>query len=238
MRNIRVTIEYDGTDYAGWQKQPEGVNTVQGVLEATLGRIVQEHVLLTAAGRTDKGVHAKGQVANFRIASAMSLHRLFYALNSLLPSTICVTTMDEVSGDFHARYSARVREYRYFFLEKPSAIRRRFAAYYPKPLNLERLNQCAKELVGKHDFSVYSRDNAGVGNTFCTVYGTSWWRHGEKVVFRISANRFLRTMVRFLVSAQLEASPGELKRALLTGNAAEKLLPADPAGLFLWRIGY
>ncbi|MCG8345223.1 MAG: tRNA pseudouridine(38-40) synthase TruA [Chlorobiales bacterium] len=238
MRNIRITIEYDGTDYAGWQKQPGGLNTVQGVLEETLGRVVQEDVLLTAAGRTDRGVHAKGQVANFRTASDMGLQRLLHSVNSLLPSSICVTDVADAPVDFHARYSALAREYRYFILENHSAINRRYAGYHHAPLNLERLNLCAKELVGKHDFAVYSRDAETVDNSFCTVYDASWWRCGDMVVFRISANRFLRTMVRFLVSAQLDASPGELKEALCAGRTKGKTVPADPAGLFLWRVVY
>lgn len=238
MRNIRMTIEYDGTDYAGWQKQPGRVSTVQGVLEETLGRIVQERVSLTASGRTDKGVHAKGQVANFRTSSNLSLYRLSYAMNSLLPPAVRVMDMEAVPDDFHARYSALVREYRYFLLEKPSAINRRYAGYISKPLNLDQLNLCAGELVGKHDFSVYSRNNGAADNTFCTVYSAEWQRNGDMVVFRISASRFLRTMVRYLVSAQLEASTGELEDVLRTGKRVKKLAPADPAGLFLWRVVY
>ena len=238
MRNIRITIEYDGTDYAGWQKQSGGVSTVQGVLETTLGRIVQEHVSLTAAGRTDRGVHAKGQVANFRIASGINLSRLSYAVNSLLPSTICITEMAEVPCDFHARYSALCREYRYFVLEERSAIKRRYTGYYPVPLNIERLNICSKEVVGKHDFFAYSREKQAVNNAFCTIYGASWWRQEDMTVFRVSADRFLRTMVRFLVSALLNASPGEIGETLQTGRRKKKLVPADPAGLFLWRVGY
>ena len=238
MRNIRITIEYDGTDYAGWQKQPGEVITVQGVLEETLSRVVQEDVLLTAAGRTDRGVHARGQVANFRTASDMVLQRLLHSVNSLLPPSICVTDVADAPVDFHARYSALAREYRYFILEKRSAINRRYAGYHHASLNLERLNLCAKELVGKHDFAVYSRDTAVHENSFCTVYGASWWRCGDMVVFRISANRFLRTMARFLVSAQLDASPGELKKNLCEGRAKNRNVPADPAGLFLWRVVY
>ncbi|WP_294344119.1 tRNA pseudouridine(38-40) synthase TruA [Prosthecochloris sp.] len=233
-----MTIEYDGTDYAGWQKQPGRVSTVQGVLEETLGRIVQERVSMTASGRTDKGVHAKGQVANFRTSSNLSLYRLSYAMNSLLPPAVRVMDMEAVPDDFHARYSALVREYRYFLLEKPSAINRRYAGYISKPLNLDQLNLCAGELVGKHDFSVYSRNNGAADNTFCTVYSAEWQRHGDMVVFRISASRFLRTMVRYLVSAQLEASTGELEDVLRTGKRVKKLAPADPAGLFLWRVVY
>ena len=238
MRNVCMTIEYDGTDFAGWQKQPEDVGTVQGVLEAALSRIVQEPVLLTAAGRTDKGVHARGQVANFRTESAIDLDRLAHAVNCLLPSTVCVKDMEEVPDSFHARYSALVREYRYFILEKPSAVYARYTGFYRTPLDVEALNHCARELVGRHDFSVYSKENVPSGNAFCTVYGASWGRHEEMVVFRISASRFLRTMVRFLVSAQLETSPGELEETLRTGRLVKNLVPADPAGLFLWRVGY
>ncbi len=238
MRNVAMTIEYDGTDFAGWQKQPGGVSTVQGVLEAALGRIVQEPVFLTAAGRTDRGVHAKGQVANFRTRSGMNLGRLAYAVNSLLPFAICVTDMREVPHAYHARYSALVREYRYFLLEKPSAVQGRYTGYHKGSLDIEKLNLCARELVGKHDFAVYSKGNSPGANTLCTVYGASWSRHEETVVFRISANRFLRTMVRFLVSALLEASPGELKDALSTGRVMKNLVPANPSGLFLWKVLY
>lgn len=238
MRNVRMIIEYDGTDYAGWQKQPGGMNTVQGVLEAALSRIVQEHVLLTAAGRTDRGVHARGQVANFRTESAMSLERLMHAVNGLLPDTVCVRNIREVSDTFHARYSALVREYRYFILEKRSAIDQRYAGYHGFPLDLERLNLCAKEIVGRHDFAVYAKGCSSAENTFCTVYGAAWGRHEDMVVFRISANRFLRTMVRFLVSAQLGAAPGALEETLRTGRLLKSLVPADPAGLFLWQVVY
>ena len=233
-----MTIEYDGTDFSGWQKQPDGVSTVQGVLEAALSRIVQEPVLLTASGRTDSGVHARGQVANFKTESAMPLDRLIHAVNGLLPATVCVRNIREVPGAFHARYSALVREYRYFILEKPSAIDQRYAGYQGVPLDLGRLNRCARELVGRHDFSVYSKENVQAENTFCTIFGASWGRHEDMIVFRISANRFLRTMVRFLVSAQLDASPGELAESLQTGRLLKSPFPANPAGLFLWKVVY
>jgi len=238
MRNISVTIEYDGTDFSGWQKQPEGVVTVQGVLESTLSRIVQEEVVMTAAGRTDRGVHARGQVANFRTASSLSAGRLLHSLNALLPSTVCVRDMHEVPDAFHARYSALVREYRYFFLEKPSALGKRYAGVYGGRLDVDRLNRCAGELVGRHDFSAYAKEDVQNGSTICTVFSASWGRQDEKVVFRIAANRFLRTMVRFLVSAQLEADPGELTEKLRRGNALKNIVPADPAGLFLWKVLY
>ncbi|MBC8523960.1 MAG: tRNA pseudouridine(38-40) synthase TruA [Chlorobium phaeobacteroides] len=233
-----MTIEYDGTDFSGWQKQPEGVVTVQGVLETTLSRIVQEEVVMTAAGRTDRGVHARGQVANFRTASSLSTGRLLHSLNALLPSTVYVRDMQEVSDLFHARYSALVREYRYFILEQPSAVYRRYAGVYGGTLDVETLNLRASELVGRHDYSVYSKEDAQNGSTFCTVFGASWGRQDEKVVFRIAANRFLRTMVRLLVSAQLEADPGELSVSLRNGRALKNIVPTDPAGLFLWKVLY
>ncbi len=233
-----MTIEYDGTDFAGWQKQPGGTQTVQGLLETTLSGIVREPVRLIAAGRTDKGVHARGQVANFTTESAIDLRRLGYSVNRLLPSTVYVRDMQEGPATFHSRFSALLREYRYFILEKPSAIENRFAAYHRKKPDVEVLNACAGEIIGRHDFSMYSAHDARDENPFCSVYAASWKRDGEKVVFRITANRFLRTMVRYLVSAQLEATPGEIADALQSGRAAKKPFPANPAGLFLWRVVY
>ncbi len=238
MRNIRMTIEYDGTGFSGWQRQPDGVKTVQGVLEETLGRILQEHVRLTGAGRTDSGVHAKGQAAHFRTASGISVYRLVHAVNCLLPPSVRVCTMSDAADDFHARFDAVAREYRYFFAEKPSVFHRRYAACSNGPLDPEQLNRCARELVGTHDFSAFSREDPERDNTRCTVYGASWQKLDELTVFRITADRFLRTMVRFLVSAQRTAVPGELAEALRTGRTAQKITPADPAGLFLWRVVY
>ncbi len=232
-----MTIEYDGTDFYGWQKQPGGVRTVQGEIEAVLARVLQEPVKINGAGRTDSGVHARGQVANFRTGSPMSPCRLSCALNGLLPPSIRIRSVDEAPDTFHARFSALGREYRYVMTERPTAFGR-YAGCCREAPDIDLLNRCSAELLGKHDFSVFSRDARDGRNAVCAVYSAVWGRGTERIVFRISANRFLRTMVRFLVSALLCAREGDISACLRSGVLPQGIVPADPSGLFLWRVHY
>jgi len=237
MRTLRMTIAYDGTDFSGWQRQPGEVRTVQGEIEGVLSRVLCEPVTIHGAGRTDAGVHARGQVASFSTSTGMSVTRLSHALNGLLPKTIRILGMKDAPDDFHARFSALGREYRYFLVQEPTAFGR-YATGFRRPPDLDFLNRCSSELVGKHDFRAFCREARDAGNSVCTVYGAGWGRSGEQVVFRISANRFLRTMVRFLVSALFDARRGDMAEALDRGFFPHPLVPADPSGLFLWRVHY
>jgi tRNA pseudouridine38-40 synthase len=242
-RTIRMQIEYDGTEYSGWQRQPGSVTTVQGEIEQVLGRITQEAVGIDGAGRTDRGVHARGQVASFATCSPMPLGRLMHSANSLLPATIRITAMKQVPETFHARFSATSREYRYFLLERPSAIDSRFAGCsYGKP-DVTAMNRLAATLFGTHDFAAFSKETPDQHGTLCSVTEARWYRSGRFHVFRIEANRFLRSMVRFLVAGMIEVGMGrfeeeEFARMLDSGNRPPKLKPADAAGLFLWRVRY
>ncbi len=243
MKNIRITVEYDGTPYAGWQRQSGRIVTVQGVIESALATILQESVSLAASGRTDKGVHARAQIANFHTASSLDPSRIAHSLNSLLPGTIRITDPVEVPLDFHARHSAREREYRYFFLEEPSAIYGRFAGCsFGKP-DLALLQLVADSLLGTHDFSAFAKEERDSSGTLCTVTECNWYYLDRFLVFRISANRFLRSMVRYLVDAMMRVGHGTLcaeefrgmfHAALLTNS----LKPALPNGLFLWKVTY
>lgn len=243
MRNIRMTVEYDGTDFAGWQRQQGGIATIQGEIEKILRMILQEPVSLTAAGRTDRGVHAKGQVANFHTVSSMELSRMVHSLNSLLPVTIRVSEPHEVSPEFHARFSATWREYRYFLLEQPSALFGRFAGCSFGKLDLDAMREIASATTGMHDFAAFSkpdRDNEGAG---CNVSVCNWYRSNRCLVLRIRANRFLRSMVRYLVAAMVNAGNGRLsseeyRRMLEAGVFTGSLQPAAANGLFLWEITY
>jgi len=243
MKNIRITVEYDGTSFAGWQRQSGRIVTVQGVIEAALGRILQEEITLAAAGRTDKGVHAKAQVANFFSASPLEPSRIVHSLNSLLPDTVRVSNPVEVPSDFHARHSAREREYRYFLLEEPSAIYGRFAGCsFGKP-DLAVMQQIAASLVGVHDFSAFAKEDRDNPGRICSVSACEWSRYEQFLVLRISANRFLRSMVRYLVDAMISAGKGELSREefsrlLDAGVLTSSLKPALPNGLFLWKVTY
>ncbi len=243
MKNIRITVEYDGTSFAGWQRQSGRITTVQGEIEAALGMILQEKISLAAAGRTDKGVHAKAQMANFFSASTMDLSRIVHSLNSVLPRTIRVSDPKEVSHDFHARHSARERQYRYFLLEEPSAIYGRFAGCsFGKP-DITVMQQIASSVVGTHDFSAFSKEDRDNPGRLCTVTASEWYRYDRYLVFQISANRFLRSMVRYLVDAMISAGKGtlgveEFSMMLDSGILSSSLKTAQANGLFLWKVTY
>lgn len=242
-RTIRMEIEYDGTGFCGWQRQSGSLPTVQGAIEAALGRIMQEKIGIIGAGRTDKGVHARGQVASFTTASAMELGRLMHSCNSLLPCTIRITAMRQVPETFHARFSAMSRSYRYFLLERPSAIDSRFAGCcYGKP-DVAVMNRLAALLPGTRDFAAFTKEDSDQQSTICTVTSARWYRSGRFHVFQIEANRFLRSMVRFLVAGMIDAGMGRLAEEEFAGmlentRRLPNLKPADAAGLFLWNVKY
>jgi tRNA pseudouridine38-40 synthase len=243
MKNIRITVEYDGTSFAGWQRQSGNIVTVQGEIELALGTILQEHISLAAAGRTDKGVHAKAQTANFFTASSMEPSRIVHSLNSLLPGTIRISNPEEVDHDFHARHSARERHYRYFLLEEPSAIYGRFAGCSFGKLDVAIMQQIAALLVGTHDFSAFVKEDRDTSGRICRVTDCNWFRDKYFLVLRISADRFLRSMVRYLVDAMISAGKGKLSveefsLMLESGVVTSQLNPAFPGGLFLWKVSY
>ncbi len=243
MKNIRITVEYDGTSFAGWQRQSGTIVTVQGVIEVALGTILQENISLAAAGRTDKGVHAKAQTANFFTASLMEPSRIVHSLNSLLPKTVRISHPAEVDAGFHSRHSAREREYRYFLLEEPSALYGRFAGCSFGKLDFAIMQQMAALMVGTHDFSAFSKEDRDNPGRICRVINCKWYRYKHFLVLRISADRFLRSMVRYLVDAMIDAGKGslsieEFSRMLESGVMTSQLNPAFPGGLFLWKVRY
>ncbi|NTU93262.1 MAG: tRNA pseudouridine(38-40) synthase TruA [Chlorobiaceae bacterium] len=244
MRNVRIDVEYDGTGFSGWQRQASGISTVQGAIESVLGRILQEEITLDGAGRTDRGVHARGQTASFRTSSAMTLPRLMHSTNSLLPDTIRITAVKAVPEGFHARFSAVSREYRYFLIERPSAIDSRFAGCSRGRADLDVMNGLAGLLPGTHEFLNFSRENPREKqNTVCTVHDAVWYQYGRFLVFRIRANRFLRSMVRYLVAGMVDAGTGrvpadDFRSVLQGGQRNPGMLPAEASGLFLWKVEY
>jgi len=243
MRNVRIDIEYDGTGFSGWQRQAAGVETVQGTIESVLGRILQEEIGIDGAGRTDRGVHARGQVASFATASEMPLPRLMHSANALLPDSVRLTGILPAPPEFHARFSAVSREYRYFLIEQPSAIDGRFAGCSRCSVDLDTMNRLAAMLLGAHDFSSFAKEEPQKQNTSCDIHDAVWYRDGRFMVFRVKANRFLRSMVRFLVAGMVGSGTGRFRETqfvemLEGGDRPLRLVPADPAGLFLWKVGY
>jgi tRNA pseudouridine38-40 synthase len=244
MRRLALILEYDGTAYAGWQRQPSAP-TIQGVLENTLASLVQASCPVVGAGRTDAGVHALGQVAHFATSSALPPGRMRDALNALLPSDIVVREAVEVVPDFHARRDARLRVYRYALLLRPrrSTLLRRYAHHVAVPLDLESMQAGAAALAGRHDFAAYRVTGTSTASMVCTVRAIRVERRGDLGILTIASDRFLRQMVRRIVGTLLMVGRGALSPeavpAILQSRDNQRAGPPAPAhGLYLVRVVY
>jgi tRNA pseudouridine38-40 synthase len=243
-RRIKLLLEYSGTRYHGWQLQPHAV-TVQGRLEACLARITNGPVRLHAAGRTDAGVHALGQVAHFDTVSTMALPALVRGMNSLLPQDIVVRRAEEVPGDFHARYSARRKLYAYIVHNHsiPSALRALYAWHVPQPLDLSAMRTAARVLIGRHDFSAFRAASCTVRSPWRCLMCLRITRHAERLVFALCADGFLRHMARNIVGTLVAIGRGRIAAdampTILRSGQRQQAGPTAPAhGLFLVRVGY
>lgn len=243
MRNIKLTIEYDGTNYVGWQVQPNGPS-VQAEVEKALRQILQEEIHVNGAGRTDSGVHARGQVANVLIDNTFESKALCKSLNGILPSDIVVLLAEDVPESFHARYSAKAREYLYYLALQPTAIWRNYSWYIGGfKLDKNTMTSCADSILGEHDFASFCKSEAEVDHYRCVVHSAQWQVRESQMTFRISANRFLHGMVRALVGTMVEVGRGyrpmEDFRKILDAKDRKAAGMAAPAkGLFLERIIY
>jgi tRNA pseudouridine38-40 synthase len=236
VRRIALLIEYDGTDFHGWQRQP-GARTVQGELEAALERFLGEAVELKAAGRTDAGVHARGQVAHFDTASARSVERIRRALDALVPPDIHVRDAREVPGTFHARFSALRRVYRYHLRTEPTALYRRFVHVLPGPVDLELMARAARSLVGEKDFAGFTTALGREGATRCRVFRAEVARRGPMVLVTLEADHFLHRMVRMVVGTLVQIGrrrfPVDRIERILESRDPTLAGPAfPPTGLF------
>jgi tRNA pseudouridine38-40 synthase len=207
---IALGIEYDGTDFLGWQRLRHG-NTVQGAVEAALTFVADEPVSVTCAGRTDAGVHARCQVAHFDSAAQRSERSWTLGANSRLPGTVALLWARPVADDFHARYAARARRYRYTVLNRPvrAALDARRVAWERVPLDAGAMHVAAQALVGEHDFSAFRAISCQAHTARREVREISIARHGEQVVIEIEANAFLHHMVRNIVGSLLPVGRGE-----------------------------
>lgn len=244
-RHFKLTIAYDGTDYAGWQLQPNG-ETVQEVVEAALARIAGRKVRIHGSGRTDAGVHAKAQVANCSFSTRLEPTTLLRALNAHLPEDIRVMRVQEVDAAFHARFSAKGKEYRYQIdcgvVADP--FLRLYAWHHPRPLNMAAMRAAARLLKGRHDFSALSANPMRpVETAVRTILKLSVTRQGNLMTIAVVADGFLYKMVRSIVGALVKVGEGRLTigqlRELMEARKRTALVETAPAhGLFLWRVIY
>jgi tRNA pseudouridine38-40 synthase len=244
MTTFKLTIEYDGTDYHGWQVQP-GMTTIQGTLQEAVKRIVGKDVHVMGAGRTDAGVHALGQVASLRAEFHHPPDTLRRALTSVLPPDIVVTAVEETDDNFHAQHSAEWKRYRYSLLTRPypSAIERRYALFVPYHLLTEAMAEAAGSLVGTHDFSAFQAAHSSAESPVRTVMSAGFRQQGDHLMFEIVADGFLRHMIRIIMGTLLDIGRGKLRpgdiQAILEGrdrNHASKTI--SPHGLCLLEVGY
>jgi tRNA pseudouridine38-40 synthase len=244
MRRLMLTLEYDGTGFRGWQVQAEG-RTVQGVLERAIRRVVGCRVRATGASRTDSGVHAEGQVAHFDAESRLSEEELLKALNYWLPDDVSVLDCCEAASDFHARYSASSKLYRYRMVRCPvrRPLRDRFALRVWEPLDLEQMRACAALVTGEHDFASFATEHRETEHPLRRVLRSEFSEAGDELLYHIEADGFLYNMVRALVGTFLLAGRGTLTplafAAILNARDRRAAGPTAPArGLTLVRVNY
>ena len=244
MRNIKLTIEYDGKCYNGWQKQPNKLN-IQGEIERAIYNITKEEVDLIGSGRTDAGVHALGQVANFKTNSQISIEKLPLAINSQLKNSIVIKEAEEVNERFHSRYNAKRKTYRYIINNSKcgTAIYRNLEYSYPFKLDAEKMKQASKYFEGEHDFKAFKSSGTSSKNSVRTIYKAIVKQEGEKIIIELTGNGFLYNMVRIISGTLLDVGLGKIQPEEIPEmieskdrERAGKTLPAH--GLYLVEVKY
>ena len=244
MHRIKLIVAYDGTDYCGWQIQPNGI-TVEEVLNRALSRLTGEEIRVIGASRTDAGVHARGNIAVLDTASTIPAERFAYAVNPLLPEDIVVVKSEEVPQDWHPRYQNSVKTYEYRILnrEMPDPLKRKYTWHVSFPLDIDKMREAAEHLKGQHDFRSFCSVHTAVKSTVRTIYTLDIVKSGDEIIIRISGNGFLYNMVRIIAGTLAEVGRGfrtpEDVRDLLTAKEREQAgATAPPQGLTLIRIEY
>ncbi|WP_434797960.1 tRNA pseudouridine(38-40) synthase TruA [Terrisporobacter vanillatitrophus] len=243
MRNLKLTIQYDGTKYCGWQKQPNS-SGIQGTIEYAIYEITKEKVNIIGSGRTDAGVHALGQVANFKTNSSIPAARIPDALNAKLPKDISIIDCQEVSDDFHSRYGATGKIYRYLIYNKPyrSPLYKDISYHVRYDVDIEKMRSEAKSLLGTHDFKGFMSSGSSVKDTVRTIHNISIENSGDLIVLEVEGNGFLYNMVRIIVGTLVDIGRGRIDKSLeeiiASKDRGEAGHTAPAHGLFLKKVHY
>lgn len=244
MKNIRLTIEYDGKDFNGWQRQPNKLN-IQGEIERAIEEITGEKVDLIASGRTDAGVHALAQMANFKTNSNLPVEKYPIALNTKLKKSIRIQKAEEVEEDFHSRYHCKQKTYRYVInnSEQGSSIYRDLEYFVPNKLNVEKMQEAVKYFEGEHDFKAFKASGTSSKSSVRIIYKAKVEKQGDRIIIELTGNGFLYNMVRIIAGTLVDVGlgkiePDEIPEIIENGerSRAGKTLP--PQGLYLVKVEY
>lgn len=243
LRNIKLTIEYDGSSYSGWQTQRRGIKTIQRTIEEVLEKILSQKVKLIASGRTDAGVHALGQVANFKTHSSIPTHKLLHALNSLLPKDIAIKKVEDVDINFHSRFCARSKIYRYTILNSkvPSPFLNKRAFFYPYPLDINLMRREAKKLLGRHNFGVFYNSDKIKRKSVRTIKKIHILKEKNLIHIEIEADGFGYGMVRNIVGVLLQIGRKksiDIKDLLKSKTKPSGYFKVPAEGLYLVKVKY
>ncbi|MGC4019461.1 MAG: tRNA pseudouridine(38-40) synthase TruA [Muricomes sp.] len=244
MKRFKLTVAYDGTNYCGWQIQPNGI-TIEAVLNKALSRLTGNEVHVIGASRTDSGVHALGNVAVFDSDTTIPPERLSYALNQRLPEDIVVVKSEEVALDWHPRYCSSVKTYEYHILNSkiPNPTKRLTTYFVSYNLDLDQMREAAGHLVGTHDFASFCNVRTNVEDTVRTIYSLDIEKSGNEITIRIKGNGFLYNMVRIIVGTLVRVgrgfyTPKQVRDILMAKDRRSAGLTAPPQGLMLMEIDY
>jgi tRNA pseudouridine38-40 synthase len=242
LRNYKLIVQYDGTNYAGWQIQLNALS-VQGVIQDAINLITNEKTNLIGAGRTDSGVHSLGQTSNFRIEKELDLYRFKHSLNSILPKDIAIKSIVEVHEDFHSRYDAVKRSYIYLISKSKSPFYDKYSWWYHGPVNCERLNILSEYFIGEKNYTAFARKATETENKICFINEIRWKEWKDHIIFYIEADRYLHGMVRTLVGTLLNTLKLNLNidylRDVINKRDRENAGEAVPSkGLFLYKVKY
>lgn len=244
MRNIKLTIEYDGKDFNGWQKQPNKLN-IQGEIERAIFLVTGEQVELIASGRTDAGVHAIQQIANFKINSNIPIEKFPVAINSKLKKSIRVQNAEEVGEKFHARYNCKRKTYCYVInnTKQGSAIFRNLEYFFPLPLNVEKMKKAVSYFVGEHDFKAFKASGTSSKTSVRTIYEAEIIQKEGRIIIKLTGNGFLYNMVRIIAGTLLEVGlekiePDAIPKIIEQGDRKQAGKTLPPQGLYLCQVEY
>lgn len=245
MNNYKMVIAYDGSRYKGWQRLGSGENSIQGKIETVISRLLKKEIQIIGSGRTDAGVHAHGQVANFHCKPHLKCDEVLIEINSYLPEDISVLSLEKVAEDFHSRFKAKTKIYRYYILQKPvhDPFLRKYSLHIPEYLDIEAMEEAANDIIGEHDFTAFTNAKSKKKSMVRRIDRLDIYPEDDYLIVEFEGNGFLHNMVRRLVGTLIQVGlndikPKVMKKYLDAKDRSKVTYIAESKGLFLEKVTY